>query len=238
MRWRRPGTVLVSATAALAGLLFATSATTANGTDLRAGRRVQLSDLIDGARERVRAQEAEAGRLRDQVAALGEAAAARDQRVATQTARSDALVGAAGLQPVTGPALAVRLDDAPVSAAEGALPDDLVVHQQDVQAVVNALWAGGAEAMTLMDQRMISTSAVRCVGNTLVLQGRVYGPPFVVTAVGDQEAMRTALTREPGVAVFLRYVERFGLGYDVTALEDARLPAYDGPLELASVAPS
>ena len=50
--------------------------------------------------------------------------------------------------------------------------DDLVVHQGDVQAVVNALWAGGAEAMSIMDVRVISTSAVRCVGNTLLLHGR------------------------------------------------------------------
>ena len=51
-------------------------------------------------------------------------------------------------------------------------PDDLVVHQQDVQSVVNALWAGGAEAMMIMDQRVVNTSAVRCIGNTLLLQGR------------------------------------------------------------------
>ena len=63
--------------------------------------------------------------------------------------------------------------------------DDVVVHQQDVQGVVNALWRGGAEAMMVMDQRIISTSAVRCVGNTLILQGRVYSPPFTVTATGD-----------------------------------------------------
>ena len=61
---------------------------------------------------------------------------------------------------------------------EGVGVDDIVVHQQDVQAVVNALWSGGAEAMMVMDQRLISTSAVRCVGNTLILQGRVYSPPF------------------------------------------------------------
>ena len=112
-----------------------------------------------------------------------------------------------------------------------------MVHQQDVQAVVNALWAGGAEAMTLMGQRVISTSAVRCVGNTVVLHGQVYGPPFVVTAIGDQDRMRTALDLEPGVELFQRYVERFGLGYAVTAQDEVRLPAYEGPLQLPSVVP-
>ena len=53
----------------------------------------------------------------------------------------------------------MTLDDAPESvAANGIDPDLLVVHQQDIQAVVNALWSGGAEAMTIQDQRVISTT--------------------------------------------------------------------------------
>ena len=83
-----------------------------------------------------------------------------------------------------------------------ASPDDLVVHQGDVQAVVNALWAGGAEAMSIMNVRVLSTSAVRCVGNTLLLHGRVYSPPFRVTAIGDPAALRSALTASGGVQSF------------------------------------
>ena len=47
--------------------------------------------------------------------------------------------------------------------------------------MVNALWQGGAQGIKVMDQRLISTSAVRCVGNTLILQGRVYSPPYKIT---------------------------------------------------------
>jgi uncharacterized protein YlxW (UPF0749 family) len=146
---------------------------------------------------------------------------------------------AAGLVPVTGPAVTVSLDDAPRREGRPPLsedPDDLVVHQQDVQAVVNALWSGGAEAMTLMGQRIVSTSAVRCVGNTVILHGQVYGPPFVITAVGDPGDLRDALERDPGVLFFRTYVEKFGLGYTVRTQREVTLPAYDGPLELPNVA--
>ncbi|MCU1691274.1 MAG: hypothetical protein JWM64_365, partial [Frankiales bacterium] len=144
------------------------------------------------------------------------------------------LEAAAGRTPVEGPSVTVRLDDAPrtESPPPGSVPDDLVVHQQDVQAVVNALWAGGAEAMTLMGQRVVSTSAVRCVGNTLILHGRVYSPPFVITAVGDPTSMRESLDLEPGVQLFLEYRDRYGLGYTVSSAARTVLPAYDGPLEL------
>ncbi len=237
-RPRSPWVVLVPLTALAAGLLFATSAATAQGTDLRADRRLKLTELIARERADVEGRERDAAALRAQVQVLSDRAAAGDDRVAQATAAAD-LELAAGLVPVTGPALTVSLDDAPRREGRPALsedPDDLVVHQQDVQAVVNALWAGGAEAMTLMGQRIVSTSAVRCVGNTVILHGQVYGPPFVLTAVGDPDALRDALEVDPGVLFFRTFVDRFGLGYTVRSARSVTLPAYDGPLELPNVA--
>lgn len=240
-RARRFGlwSVLVPVTALGAGLLFATSASTAQGTDLRGGRFSQLTDLISSTATDVAEQEKEAAALRREVTAVGRVAAARSSTVATERARGDALAGAAGLVAVRGPGVSVSLDDAPRpkdgQPAASSNPDDLVVHQQDVQSVVNALWAGGAEAMTLMGVRVISTSAVRCVGNTLLIQGRLVGPPFIISAIGPPGAMRAALSVEPGVALFQRYVDDFGLGYQATTHKTLHLPAYDGPLELPHV---
>ena len=235
----RVWSVLVPVTALLAGLLFATSAATAKGTDLRAGRRSQVTELISSQRSDLTKQERAASRLRREVAELQAVAAAGNGRVAAERARGDGLAEPTGLTAVTGPGLTVSLDDAP--RRDGVDPpsddpDNLVVHQQDVQAVVNALWAGGAEAMTLMGQRVISTSAVRCVGNTLVLHGQVYSPPFVVRAIGDRSAMRAALDAEPGVQFFQTFVDQYGLGYSVRGSDRMTLPAYDGPLELPHVA--
>jgi uncharacterized protein YlxW (UPF0749 family) len=232
--------VLVPITALGAGLLFATSASTAQGTDLRGGRFSQLTDLISSTSDGVARQEEQAAALRAEVTAVGQTAAATSTTVAAEKARGDSLAGVAGLEPVEGPGLVVSLDDAPrpkggVPVASSN-PDDLVVHQQDVQSVVNALWAGGAEAMTLMGERVISTSAVRCVGNTLLIQGRLVGPPFVVRAIGPTAQMQAALAVEPGVALFQRYVDDFGLGYQVTGQRSLRFDAYDGPLDLPHVA--
>lgn len=232
----RTTSVLVLLTAAGAGLLFATSATTSRGTDLRADRRLQLTELIARERSDVSTREREAAALRSDVTAATSRAAARSSDVAA-AGPGARLEAAAGLLPVVGPGVTVSLDDAPQRPGRPPLssdPDDLVVHQQDVQSVVNALWAGGAEAMTLMGQRMVSTSAVRCVGNTVILQGQVYSPPFVVAAIGDPDRLRAALDRDPGVAFFRTFVERFGLGYDVTTSKQLTLPAYSGPLQLSA----
>ena len=226
--------LLVPVAFALAGVLFATSAEVSRGTDLRSAGNTSLPDLIRAQQHRVEVRR-RAGRG---AAALGRGpdgpAAAGDRRVAALNRASDRLALAAGTTAVRGPALKVALDDAHLpSIPQGFTGDDLVVHQQDVQAVVNALWSGGAEAMMLQDQRVISTSAVRCVGNTLILQGRVYSPPYTITAIGDTASMRAALNRSPEVTIYREYVEALGLGYDVERIRSAKMPAYAGSLDLA-----
>lgn len=84
----------------------------------------------------------------------------------------------------------------------------------------------------LMDQRVVSTSAVRCVGNTLILQGRVYSPPFVIRAIGDVSAMKRSLDADRSVTIYRQYVDALGLGYAVDTVAKATFPAYAG-----SVAP-
>ena len=101
-----------------------------------------------------------------------------------------------GLTPVTGPSVTVTLDDAPESVTgEGVDQDLLVVHQQDIQAVANELWRGGAEAMTIQGQRVIATTGIKCVGNTVVLHGIPYAPPYRISAIGDPVELQAALDR-------------------------------------------
>jgi len=230
-RW----TVIVPVVAAAAGLLFATSAQTSRGTDLRASGRSDLADVVRAQDLTVRTRIATVQQLQADVDSLTALAAPGNNTVARLRAQSSALAPIVGTQAVTGPGLSVSLDDAkhPAASLPKSVPaDDLVVHQQDVQNVVNALWQGGAEAMMLMDQRVISTSAVRCVGNTLILHGRVYSPPYVIQAIGDPVAMRAALSRNEQVAIYQQYVDAYGLGYDVKTLHSATFPTYAGSLSL------
>jgi uncharacterized protein YlxW (UPF0749 family) len=213
-----------------AGALFATSAATARGTDLRSS----AGDLPGVIRQQTRKNAVAAEQLRTlraEVDQLSARQAPGDLRVTQLTQKADALKLAAGTESVVGPTVRVSLTDAksvPSQLPQGLSVDDYVVHQQDVQAVVNALWQGGAEAMMLMDQRVISTSAVRCVGNTLILQGRVYSPPYVITAMGDPAALRAALDSDPKVAIYRQWVDAVGLGYDVSSSPEQTFPAYAG----------
>ena len=234
-RW----SALVPVIAMAAGLLFATSSTTARGTDLRS----EATDLPDVIRERTIDNERSASRvrsLRTEVDDLTKQAAPGSSRLRSIDEQSRASARMAGTTAVEGPSVTVTLDDAHLKASEvpeGFTVDDVVVHQQDVQGVVNALWRGGAEAMQIMDQRVVSTSAVRCVGNTLILQGRVYSPPFTITAIGDPEELRSELDSDPSVSIYKQYVDAVGLGYEVQQSDKTELPPFDGRTTLEHARP-
>lgn len=130
----------------------------------------------------------------------------------------------------------IRLWDAPALPDSAVDPNDLVVHQQDIEAVVNALWAGGAEAISIQGQRITSTTAIRCVGNVLLLHGRQYSPPYMIEAIGDQEALAAAMDDSPPIQTYLLWVDRVGLGWEVTRLSVIEMPAYDGPRQITRAA--
>jgi uncharacterized protein YlxW (UPF0749 family) len=227
---------LVPVVALAAGLLFATSGQTAQGSDLRAGDVTELSALVAEREDVLADQGRQLAALRVRTEALTEQAATRNGDVAAARAAGDANLLSAGWVALTGPGVEIVLDDAPRrpdgSLPLGARPDDVVIHQSDVQAVVNAVWAAGADGVAIMGQRLIATSAVRCVGNVLLLEDRTYSPPFVVTAIADPAAVRAHLEASPQVAVFEQAVSAFGLGFDVRERGEVALPAYDGPPDM------
>jgi uncharacterized protein YlxW (UPF0749 family) len=236
-------TALVPVVALAAGLLFATSGSTAQGTDLRAGDITRLSQLIAARNAAIARQESQLSVVQRQVQRLTNEVASRDGAVASAEATGDTGALSAALIPLTGPGVVITLNDAPTrpdgTLPVNARPDDLVIHQSDVQAVVNAVWAAAADGVAIMNQRLIATSAVRCVGNTLLLQGRTYSPPFVITAIADAGAVRAQLAASPQVAVLQQAVNAFGLTLDVRPVGQVRLPAYTGSLDLqyATVSP-
>lgn len=240
---RRPSgwTVLVPVVALAAGLLFATSGRTAEGTDLRGGEVLALSGLIRQRNESITRQEQELADLQTQVQRLTQQAGSRDGAVGAAQARGDAGMLSAGLVGLSGPGVEITLDDAPTRAdgvrPAGAMPDDLVIHQSDVQAVVNALWASGADGVAIMGKRLVATSAVRCVGNVLLLQGRTYSPPFVVTAIGSGAAARSQLAASREVGILRQAVDAYGLTFRVRDRATVTLPAYDGPLDMSYATP-
>lgn len=127
---------------------------------------------------------------------------------------------------VLGPGVTVTLNDAPPGPLpENAKPDDLVIHQQDIEDVMNALWSGGAEAMTVQDVRITSRTVVRCIGNVILIDGTSYSPPYRISAIGDPAALSEAVHSNPQIINYKAYVALYGLGWKFEINDHLDLPA-------------
>src|SRR5262249_14820008 len=141
-RVRRVWQIGTPVVALLCGGMFVVSAQSSEGVDLRPGRYTDLSSIVSAQSadvEKLKAREADLNAEVQQLTRqVGDKQVARIQQ---QIAR---LKDPAGRNPVTGPGLTVTLSDAPTSVRDNSQVDVnfLVVHQQDIQAVVNAMWLG------------------------------------------------------------------------------------------------
>ena len=237
---RSPWRIGVPLVCLLAGLLLAATHGVSGGAEIRRSDAPRLVDLVREAQSSVNRLSAERDELANKIDSMH--GRSPDAALAAMLRRSAELAGEAGLDPVHGPGLVVTLQDAQRDAngrfPRDASPDDLVVHQQDIQAVLNALWSGGAEAIQMQDQRIIATSVPRCVGNTLLLNGRTYSPPYTITAIGNAAAMQAALAAAPLVTLYKQYVVRFGLGYREEVKPDVQIVGHSEPVRMHFARPA
>ena len=232
------GSLAVVSVFALSGYLLA--------TNVRVNRSAVMtsdtSQLIEQRVEQVSELREQVNALSAQINTLNSMASDDD---ATSSGESSENAGQGTMLPaVQGPGLKVTLDDSPlwrngVDATGSAVNiNDYVIHQQDVEAVVNALWRGGAESMMIQDQRVLFNSAIVCQGNVLLLQGKKYSPPYTISAIGPVDAMRSALDDSQAIQIYQQYVSAFGLGWEVEQVDTLSFPetaALLQPFRFASV---
>jgi uncharacterized protein YlxW (UPF0749 family) len=200
--------------------------------EVGASRRGLVSDIRD--------RTAATDRLAAEVAALSEAvsrtraqllgANEQGRRAADEVAALELLSGTVA---VRGPGLVVRLDDAsdagPGSGDRGGQSGDGRVYDRDVQEVVNALWAAGAEAVSVNDQRLTAQTAIRSAGEAVLVDLRPLSPPYVLRAIGDVDALEPAFVDSATARKFQTWTSLYGLGFEVSRAKDLRLPAASPP---------
>ncbi|NYG54188.1 DUF881 domain-containing protein [Nocardioides perillae] len=236
--WRLGTPVIVL----LCGALFVVSAEDSQGTDLRPGRFSDLSTVVDNEAARV-------ADLRERTAQLDAEVRALSQRVSDRTVNRyrrqiEVLGDPAGTEPRSGPGVTVTLSDAPAELIESveAVRGDvnpLVVHQQDIQAVVNALWKGGATAVTIQGQRVVSTTGIKCEGSSVQLQGFPYPQPYVISGIGDQQELLDALADDRNVGDYRAAAAdpTIDVGFDVELDDSLSAPGFSGVLDLQYAEP-
>jgi uncharacterized protein YlxW (UPF0749 family) len=235
--------VMVALTMAVAGLLLA--ATYGQAAASAQGREQVRSALVDDIRSDSTVTDELAAQLeglRADVTSTRDdllAASAVGQRALDDLARAER--GAAAVA-VTGPGLLVTLanadpeaDDDPVGGNAEGDPRERV---QDgyLQLVVNALWASGAEAVSINGQRLGSTTAIRFAGEAVLVDFRPVSSPYEIRAIGDPETLSTKFLASPEASALAAISQAFGLRFDFAEEEELDLPAATVP-ELRSALP-
>lgn len=235
MRWRW-GTPLICV---LCGALFPISAASSDGDDLRPGRYTDLAALTSAEKRSVDQLTERAAALNDEITSLTEGLA--DVGVRRAQRRVERLQDPAGLTPRAGAGITVTLSDAPeeVRVVSTKDPNLLVVHQQDIQAVVNAMWKGGASAITIEGQRIVSTTGIRCEGNAVLLQGVPYSQPYDISAVGNPASMTAAIEADQNLSVYRSQAADPEIAVGWTLAQEALVeaPAFDGLVDVSYARP-
>ncbi|WP_027366078.1 DUF881 domain-containing protein [Desulfotruncus alcoholivorax] len=194
-------------------------------------RPIALAQELDKAKESRDEQQKKVDSLRgqlDQAAGGPELARVKEE---LDRARKEA-----GLTELRGSGVEVTLNDSNNVLQPGENPNFYVLHDGDVLSILNELKAAGAKAISINDQRLISTSEVRCIGPTiLVNKNQRLSPPFVIYALGNPETLANALKMKGGVVESLQI---WGIQVDVKKVDKVVMPPYSGGLVFDYAKPS
>ncbi len=135
----------------------------------------------------------------------------------------------AGLQAVEGPGVVITLSDGLEKITNQMFLDWIVVHDNDVLEIVNALKAAGAEAISINGERIMSTSSIRCGGPTILIDEKRHAIPFVIRAIGDPRKLEAIANSTNSYFDFLRYR---GVMAQIHKVENMTIRGYNGKRKL------
>ncbi|MCX7970993.1 MAG: DUF881 domain-containing protein [Negativicutes bacterium] len=211
----RQGKYAIALVCAVLGFMLATQFHTTQ--DVKATLALQRTENLAA---RLQETEKERDSLLQQIRDLREKSGEEAMQVELQNAMRDA-----GLTRLRGPGITLTIDDSKRPAKPGENSNLFVVHDDDILRIINELWAAGAEAIAINDQRIVAQTEVRCAGPTLVVNGSRYAPPFEIRAIGDKKTLESAVKMRGGIADSLAV---WGIEVNVTPSDNIEIPAFRG----------
>src|SRR4051794_26413466 len=221
---------------AMAGVLAATlllvlaAVQTHRHAPSAARSRQTLLDQVHAETAGITTLERRLGVLRDRTKALRNSLLQSSAAGSALASRLDEADLTAGTVAASGPGLRVVVDDAAASGDSNANQ----VLDRDLQSLVNALWAAGAEAVAIDDQRLTTQSAIRQAGSSILVNFEPVPRPYVITAIGSPVAMATSFGASSAVARMRTYTQVYGLHFGFARAESLTVPRAPGlPLRYA-----
>ena len=217
------------------GLLFTTAAMhVQRDAGVVSAEKISLLEQIDQASDRSTALEEAVSELEDDILEIETRAGqniVQGEELRQLMASAQAVVGAA---PVTGPGIVVTVNNsAPGGEFDECDPSLQVVLDYDLQQVLNGLWAVGAEAVSINDERVTPLTAMRSVNDVILVNIRPIAPPYVISAIGDPQRLAGEFLDGPGGKYLQQIFQTCGIQFTIENRESLRLPRGAASLQVA-----
>ncbi len=148
----------------------------------------------------------------------------RSELISSMRNQINSLSIIAGVSDVKGEGIVITLEDGDV-AMQNSTRTDTLVHDSDILTVVNELFVGGAEAVSVNGERIIATTQVRCVGSVININDSRVASPFVIKAIGNSQHLESAINIKNGVKDLL---SNLGIKVNVERKTDITVEKYSG----------
>lgn len=125
-----------------------------------------------------------------------------------------------------GPGLSIKMYDNPDSQIVGADVNDDVIHDLDILNILNDLKIAGAEAISINDQRVLSSSEIMCRGPVIRINGKSIATPFVIKAIGDPKLLMASVVAPDTNGDVLKNV--YHIGFEPKTEDKITIPEYTG----------
>jgi uncharacterized protein YlxW (UPF0749 family) len=218
----------------MVGLLFTTAALhVQRDAGVVSAEKTSLIAEVNRASDRSSDLEQQVSGLEDDILEI-EARAWQNVVVGEELRRSMAAAQAVvGTAAVTGPGIVVTVKNPPAGSEFADCPGSPVVFDYDLQTAVNGLWAVGAEAISINDERITPMTALRSVNDVVQVNIRPIGPPYEIRAVGDPQRLASQFLDGPGGRYLTQISQSCGIHFNIQNRESLRLPRGTASLQVA-----
>lgn len=131
-----------------------------------------------------------------------------------------------GFSRLKGPGIEITMYDNIESDIIGLDVNDDIIHDIDILNILNDLKVAGAEAISINDQRIISTTEIKCGGPIIRINEKSFAIPFVIRAIGNQSELMAAVTAPGTYGDILKNV--YQLHFEPETNDDILIPSFDG----------
>ena len=195
--------------------------------------RASLAEQIRETSDRTSTLEKQVASLESTVLAM-ESEALRSLDVADELRRTMSTAQAmVGTSPVNGPGIVIEINDAEPGAVMSPDCSETKVLDYDLQQIINGLWAVGAEAVSINGERITPLTAIRSVDDVVLVNIRPVGPPYLIRAIGDPQALEIDFVDGTGGSWLRSIYLDCGIQSTITSDSSLTLPGGSASLQVA-----